>query len=109
MMVIQILREIYDAILLGENIHTLVLHLRLTHASTTAHYHFYLVLRRIVYSSVLGDMLEAKKGLGLIRANKADIVPLFFPASQKDTGQNRNSSVCCLQNCLLSLNILVSC
>ena len=45
---------------------------------------FYLVSRRTLLSSKLGDVLQWGKGLGLLRANRTDFVLLFFlPVKKK--------------------------
>lgn len=45
---------------------------------------FYLVSGRILLSSKLGGVLQGGKGLGLLRANRTDFVPLsFLPVRKK--------------------------
>lgn len=45
---------------------------------------FYLVSGRSLSSSELDGVLQRRKGLGLLRANRIDFVPLFFlPVKKK--------------------------
>ena len=43
----------------------------------------------ILSFSDLGDVLEAKKRLGLTKANRVDVALLLFPASQKEIRDNK--------------------
>jgi hypothetical protein len=97
MVVLHLLRGIYSCVLSRENIHTLVLLLRLMHVITKVHYHF-------LKSGVRKDFIifwlrwcalgkkKKKKGSGLISVSRVNIVPLFFSCQSKK-GDNRISSV----------------